>query len=114
MATLDPLNQFEFHHHLQGRPGISMVVFTSPRCASCKAIKQAVHDYPDSGLPVSFYEVDAVAETALVNEFGVQLLPAMYLFRDGQFHCELHTQPLPGALASAIQDALQQPAMEAP
>ncbi|MGD8515245.1 MAG: thioredoxin family protein [Granulosicoccaceae bacterium] len=114
MATLEPLNQFEFHHHLQTQPGISMVVFTSPRCASCKAIKQAIHDYTDTDLPVSFYEIDAVAESALVNEFGVQLLPAMYLFLEGQFHCELHAQPLPGALAAAIRAALQQPAMEAP
>lgn len=91
-----------------------MVVFTSPRCAACQAIKQAIRDYADMDLSVSFYEVDAVAESALVNEFGVQLLPAMYVFLDGHFHCELHTQPLPRALAAAIRAALQQPAMEAP
>lgn len=114
MAVLESLNQFEFHHHLQAQPGASVVVFTSPRCSSCKAIRQAIRDYPAAAMPARFYEIDAVRDSALVNEFGVSELPAMYLYLDGEFHCALDCQPLSGALAEAIRTAVQRPAMEAP
>jgi thioredoxin-like negative regulator of GroEL len=60
------------------------------------------------------FEVDAQRDTALVREFEVFHLPSMFLFKDGHFHCALHSPANPDALRRHIDLALAAPAEEAP
>lgn len=109
------LSQFDLHHVLADTRGISLVMFGSQDCGSCRHLKQLLTTLsraPDN--TVSFFEVDAQRDIALAREFEVFHLPAMFLFRDGVFHCELHSPAQPAALLKSIQRALAQPAEEAP
>lgn len=113
--TVTSLSQFDFHHTLTATAGISLVMFGSADCGSCRHLKRVFGDLaaqPDNAL--SLFEVDAQRDTALVREFEVFHLPAMFLFQDGEFHCELHSPAQPEALQHHIAQALAQPAQEAP
>lgn len=63
---------------------------------------------------MAIFEIDAQMNPALVNELGFFHLPSLYLYRDGEFHCELQPQPSPESIRLAIDNALKQPAMETP
>ena len=60
------------------------------------------------------FEVDAGEDLALTREFEVFHLPAMFLFRDGEYHCELHSEAQPQRLRAEIDEALAGSAQEAP
>jgi hypothetical protein len=51
---------------------------------------------------------------ALVNELGFFHLPALYLYNNGEFHCELQPQPSVESIRRSIDKALGEPATEAP
>jgi thioredoxin-like negative regulator of GroEL len=109
------LSQFDFHHTLAATPGTSLVMFGSRDCGSCRHLKRVFTEMsqsPDNTL--SLFEVDAQRDTALAREFEVFHLPAMFLFQDGEYHCELHSPAQPEALQRNVARALAQPAQEAP
>ena len=112
--SLVPLEQFDFHHVLERTPGASLVIFTGPACGACKRLKAVLAAEPELFADLHLFEVDAQRDMALTREFGVFHLPAMFLYRDGEFHCELHSEALPVRLRQAINDALAAPAQEAP
>ncbi len=112
--TLRPLDQFDFHHALEQTSGTSLVIFTGPACGACRRLKAVLAAEPQLFADLRLFEVDAQRDMALTREFGVFHLPAMFLFRDGEFHCELHSEALPAKLRSAIDAALAAPAQEAP
>lgn len=114
MAALAPLDQFEFHHQLAETAGTSLVIFTGPHCGACKRLKQVLRDAAELFSDLHLFEVDAQRDMALTREFGVFHLPAMFLYRDGEFHCELHSEALAPQLRAAIDQALARPAQEAP
>lgn len=106
------LDQFEFHHVLEATPGTSLVLFTAPACGACRRLKQILGD---GALPeVTLFEVDAERDLALMREFDVFHLPALFLYRDGEFHCELKSEAHPRHIAEAIDAALAAPPQEAP
>ncbi len=113
MTGLRRLDEFTFYPTLAETPGASLVLFTAPTCGSCKVYRRALEmlDGPDDP-PV--FEVDAGHSMALTREYEVFHLPGLFLFRDGEFHCALEAQPLPGALRRAVDAALRMPAAEAP
>ena len=78
---------------LEETPGISIVLFTSPWCGSCKAMKKALENLPaDTGIRV--FEVDAGTDQALVESFEVFHLPALFLYQDGAYHAPLEVEPV--------------------
>jgi len=107
------LDQFRFHHVLEETPGLALVFFTGPYCGACKVLRRVLADYLTTR-PVAVYEVDAERDLALAREFGVFHLPSMFLYQDGLFHCELHSEPRAPALDAAIAAARARPAEEAP
>lgn len=111
---LAELDQFEFHHRLAESTGTSLVIFTGPHCGACKRLKSVLQEAGNLFADVQLFEVDAQRDMALTREFGVFHLPAMFLFRDGEFHCELHSEALAPQLRAAIDQALALPAEEAP
>ena len=112
--TLPVLDQFRFHHVLAETPGVALVIFTSTGCASCRYWKQMLSAYREQHPELTLFEVDAGRDLALTREFHVFHLPALFLFRNGQFHAPLQCEAQPERLRTAILDALAQPAQEAP
>lgn len=105
------LSQFEFHQVLESTPGVSLVVFTGPACGACRTLK-AILERDFSGHHL--FEVDAGEEMGLTREFDVFHLPALFLYRDGVFHCEIKSEADPEPLRDAIASALASPSEEAP
>lgn len=104
------LSQFDFHHRLATHTGIAVVVFSRPGCGACRQLKSVLAAMPE--LPV--FEVDAERDPALVREFEVFHLPALFLYRAGAYHCQLHCGSAPAAISAAVAAALALPAEEAP
>jgi len=108
------LDQFTFHHTLAESRGVSLVIFTGPACSACRRLKAVLEGSGKMFSDLRLFEVDAGDDMALTREFEVFHLPAMFLFRDGEFHCELHSEAQPQRLRAAIDAALITPAGEAP
>lgn len=109
-----PLDQFEFHHHLAETPGTALVIFTTPACGACRCLKQLFAEHRGEFSDLTLFEVDAERDLALTREFDVFHLPALFLYRDGRFHCELQAEAHPRRLREAIDAAVAAPAEEAP
>ena len=92
---LVPLSEFDYHATLARASGASLVLFGSPCCGTCR-------------------KVDVQQATALARQYKLFHLPALFLYRDGQFHAELHCEVTPAALRQAISDALANSAQEEP
>jgi thioredoxin-like negative regulator of GroEL len=114
MNTLQQLTQFDLHHRLAEVAGTAVVCFTAAGCGSCRQMKRALAELRRARSDLAMFEVDAQHEAGLTREFGVFHLPALFLFRDGEYHRPVEAQPLPGPLAAAIDAALDAPPLEAP
>ena len=114
MPGIRQLDQFGFHHTLEASAGPALVFFTGPACGACKRLRRVLEEAAPLFADIALFEVDAERDMGLVREFEVFHLPAMFLFRDGRFHCELHSEPTPPRLREAIDAALAAPSQEAP
>lgn len=93
-------------------PGTSLVVFTSPGCASCRYARERL---PRLGLPIERLAwIDAGANGGLVQRYEVFHLPMLFVVRDGHFQGVLQCRLEKRALEYAIRDALGRSADELP
>lgn len=104
----------ELHQRLQETSGTSLVVFTGPSCGSCRHLMQVLHEHAGMFADLAIYEVDIERDMGLAREFEVFHLPALFLFREGEYHCALHCETLPHSLREGIDTAMLAPAEEAP
>jgi thiol-disulfide isomerase/thioredoxin len=111
---IEKLDQFEFHHVLEETPGNSIVLFTAPHCGSCRAMKLALGQVLAEERGWHVFEVDAERDLALVREFDVFHLPALFLYRDGAFHAPLQVSPVPADIILAVNQLASQEPAEAP
>jgi len=114
MGAFTSLNEFGFHHALAGTRGLALVMFTGAGCSCCRAWKRLLTAYRAQRPELALFEVDAGHAQALAREFNVFHLPALFLYRDGHFHCALQSEAHPDKLRAAIEAALAAPAQEAP
>lgn len=114
MTAPRTLSQFDFHHRLAETPGVSLVLFTRPGCGACRQWRTLLDREEASPGVAQRFEVDVEQDMALAREFGVFHLPALFLYRDGQFHAELRCEARAERLAEAIAQALAAPAQEIP
>jgi len=122
MSFVDELDEFTFFPKLEDSSGIIMIFFTGPHCASCHHLKfllnaehtQFTEHYAKLNIDFAAYEIKADKAAALVNEFGVFHLPSIYIYIDGEFHCELQAEAIPRKLIEGIDFARSQPAQEEP
>jgi thioredoxin 1 len=112
-AGFSRLAEGEFHRRLADTPGLSVVLFSAPRCGACQAWKQLLPDAL-SGLAPALFEVDVSEATGVARYFGIFHLPTVYLYRDGQFHAELQCEARPQALREAARQLLAAPAQDEP
>jgi thioredoxin 1 len=113
-SVLARLDQFTFHHTLAATPGGALVIFTGPACGACRRLKGILNEHVGEFADLHLFEVDAGEDMALTREFEVFHLPALFLFRDGHFHCELHSEAQPHLLRRAIDAAFAAPPQEQP
>jgi len=118
MSFVKELDEFCFHSEITETAGISLVFFTGPHCASCHHLRDLLNTESQQLLThfsiFSAFEIKADKAAALVNEFNVFHLPTLFLYDNGDFHCELQTEAHPQKIISAIELALTKPAEEEP
>lgn len=108
------LHDANFYSTLQETRGHSLVSFTSTGCASCRAWKDILLEYLQLHTGITIFEVDAHESMALASEYEIFHLPALFLFQNGVFHCELHCEANVDILHSAIETAFHAPPQEEP
>lgn len=116
--TINELDEFNFHQTISETVGIALVFFTGPHCASCHHLKGLLKENFDA-FTVQFslftiFEIKADKATALVNEFSVFHLPSMFLYRDGDYHCELQFEASPNKIIKAVELGLKKQAEDEP
>ncbi len=110
---IQSLDDSNFYHRLEETGGQSVVFFSRQGCASCRRWKRLL-----GGLAreqdISIFEVDVEQNMALANEYELFHLPALFLFKNGEFHSELHSEARLPAFLEALKQAGHAPAQEAP
>ena len=122
MSFVGELDEFTFFPTLEISKGLTLVFFTGPQCASCHHLKnllnvehaQFINHFSNLNSDFAAYEIKADKAAALVNEFGVFHLPSLYLYNEGEFHCEIQSEAIPTKLMEAIDLALTQAPQEEP
>jgi len=114
MTAIIQLHAADFHHDMEQQQGTSVVMFSHQLCSSCRAWKRLLSSYQDEHPDTGVFEVDAVRDAALVNEFEVFHLPSLFLYQDGIFHAPLQSELNMSALTLSIQQTLARPAVEMP
>ena len=106
------LTDLDIDQQLLGLPGISLVVFTSHGCSSCRWARQQLPGWP---LPVDrVCWVDAGHNGGAVERYQIFHLPALFVVRDSEFFGALHTRLTAAALNAAVAQALGRIAEELP
>ena len=79
---MEKITLAELDGKLQASPFV-ILDFTSPGCAPCKKIAQALPDLLAGLTPtVTAYEVDITSDAAIAARFFVLGVPALILFKD--------------------------------
>lgn len=106
------LTDFDADQRLLAMHGVSLVVFTSVGCASCRFAREQL---PGLGLAVDrLCWIDAGNNGGLVERYSVFHLPALFVVRDGEFFGALHSRLSRNELSEALQQALSRTAEELP
>jgi thioredoxin 1 len=111
---IQPLNEHEFYCTLAETDGPSIVFFTKPGCSACRLRRRLLGDLLQHRHEITVYQVDAEQNMALSHEYELFHLTAMFLFVNGEFHCELQAEARMPNLLAAIDAALAAPAQDAP
>lgn len=114
MDTIKTLTQFNFYPEIEETQGLSLVYFSAHACSSCRHLTQVLSQLAIKQPELSIFNVDAQQDQALINEYDIFHLPALFLFLEGQYHSELSCEANTSSIMSCINIARQQPAQEAP
>ncbi len=113
MPQFQTLDQFTFHHTLAETSGTALALFTAEGCGACRLLKQVI-EAAENLDDVACFELDVGTDQGLAEEFEIFHLPGMLLYRDGEFHAVVSSEPTPAALRTTIDSALADPAQELP
>ena len=108
------LNAHNFHHQLAESSGISLVFFTHAACSSCRAWYELLIRFQQHQPEINLFTVDAQEEMALTNEFEIFHLPALFLYKDGEYHAPFECVASLDSISEKITTLLKQPAIEMP
>jgi hypothetical protein len=103
----------DLHRLIDAIPGRVLLMFGSRACGTCRAARDRVPSLAQGHVDALIY-VDAEAQMALVREYEVFHLPALFLFQGGRYHAALHAPLAPAEFGRAIDMALAGAAQEAP
>ncbi|WXL27996.1 thioredoxin family protein [Ectopseudomonas mendocina] len=106
------LTDLDADHRLLALPGVSLLIFTSTGCSSCRWARQHL---PGLDLPVDRLAwIDAGSNGGLVSRYEVFHLPTLFAIRDGQFYGPVQAKLNLNDLTEALNTALLRPAEELP
>lgn len=106
------LTDFDADQRLLAMSGVSLVIFTSVGCASCRFAREQL---PRLDLTVDrLCWIDAGNNGGLVERYQVFHLPALFLVRNGEFFGVLNSRLTGIELNEAIGRALIRTAEELP
>ncbi|WP_237886236.1 thioredoxin family protein [Pseudomonas sp. PGPR40] len=106
------LTDFDVDQRLLAMNGISLVIFTSVGCASCRFAREQL---PTFDLAVDrLCWIDAGNNGGVVERYRVFHLPALFVVRDGEFFGALQSRLTSTALNEAVGQALSRQAEELP
>lgn len=114
MSTIKALTQFTFYPQLEQTSGLSLVYFTAEGCSSCRHLTMLLDQLQQQRDDLSIYRVDAQQDQALVSEYEVFHLPALFLFKNGHYHAAIHSEARLTSIEQAISSANSAAAEEAP
>ena len=106
------LTDFDVDQRLLAMNGVSLVVFTSVGCASCRWARQQL---PGLDLAIDrLCWIDAGNNGGVVERYQVFHLPALFVVRDGEFHGALHSRLTRNELNAGLRQALSRIPEELP
>ena len=106
------LTDFDADQRLLAMSGVSLVIFTSVGCASCRFAREQL---PGLDLAVDrLCWIDAGDNGGAVERYSVFHLPALFVVRDGEFFGALKTRLTRSELNAGVAQALSRPAEELP
>ena len=101
------IEQFDFHHRLAEAPGVSLIFFSRPACGSCQRWAVLLQEFLKQRLDIRILEVNAERDPALIEEFEVFHLPALFIYKDGEYFGQLQGEARLDALSQGIESALR-------
>ena len=106
------LTDFDADQRLLAMSGVSLVIFTSVGCASCRFAREQL---PRLDLAVDrLCWIDAGSNGGVVERYQVFHLPALFVVRDGEFFGVLQSRLTGTELNDAVGRALMRTAEELP
>lgn len=106
------LTDFDLDQQLLALPGVSLLIFTSVGCSSCR---WARHHLPEQSLPVErLCWIDAEENGGAVQRYGVFHLPSLFVIRDGEFYGALRSKMSAEAITVGLEQALARAPDEIP
>lgn len=106
------LTDFDADQQLLAMNGVSLVIFTSVGCASCRWARQQL---PGLDLVVDrLCWIDAGHNGGVVERYQVFHLPALFVVRDGEFYGALQSRLTRNELNEGVSQALSRIPEELP
>ena len=106
------LTDFDADQRLLTMSGVSLVIFTSVGCSSCRFARERL---PSLDLAVDrLCWIDAGNNGGVVERYQVFHLPALFVVRDGAFFGALNSRLTDHELNRAVRKALSRTAEELP
>ncbi|MCE4053995.1 thioredoxin family protein [Pseudomonas sp. Au-Pse12] len=106
------LTDFDIDQQLLGLDGISLVIFTSVGCSSCRWARVRL---PELKLPIDrLCWVDAGDNGGAAERYQVFHLPALFVVRNGEFHGALQSRLTQQDLTENLHQALNRIPEELP
>ncbi|ROL71994.1 thioredoxin [Pseudomonas chlororaphis] len=106
------LTDFDADQRLLALSGVSLVIFTSSGCASCRWARQQL---PGLKLPIDrLCWIDAGNNGGVVQRYQVFHLPALFVVRDGEFYGAVHSRLNARELSESLEQALNRTPEELP
>ncbi|TBN47710.1 thioredoxin [Pseudomonas sp. BGI-2] len=106
------LTDFDTDQRLLEMSGVSLVIFTSVGCTSCRFAREQL---PRLDLAIErLCWIDAGGNGGVVERYQVFHLPALFLVRDGEFFGPVQSCLTSAGLNEAVRQALSRYAEELP
>ncbi len=115
-----PTDGARLQRTLDATPGLSLVVFGAEGCGACRRARAVLRQIAaDPALsravgPLTVLEVDADRAPGAIADLEIFHLPALRLFRGGEWHAAVDAPLAPAPLALALAAAAAAPPTPSP
>ncbi len=111
---MEKVSELGFWPRMAVQTGWTILFFTSAGCHSCRIWRRLLGEYEAQRVDLQVWEIDAGIEMGLAREFEVYHLPALFLFRDGQYQRPIQVEARLGALGEWMDSHADLPPEDMP